>query len=209
MGRVGVAISTHRRPEVLARALQGWAKAMPDQLIVVHDVNGDGVAATKNRGLELLMADAGCEHLFLCDDDVWPVSDRWHEYVQAPALHLMHCWGSSRFLAYDDGYSVWSWPRGVVLYVHRDVVETVGGMRPEFGRWGGEHVDWSRRIHAAGFTAHPFADLAAAKHGIWHCEDYTRSTPSTVSAQERHASSDRRKRLYKRFRGSTEFVPYR
>lgn len=205
---VGVAISTHARPAILQRALNGWAAVLPDLLVVTHDVAGDGVAVTKNRGLAALM-DAGCEHLFLVDDDVWPISDRWLEYVETPALHLMHCWGQSRFVEHDNGYSVWSWPRGVALYVHRSVVERVGGMRTEFGRWGGEHVEWSRRIHAAGLTPHPFMDLAAARSGIWHCEDYTRRTPSTVGEQERRASAGRRKMLYRRYDGSAEHVPYR
>ena len=206
---IGVAISTHRRPEVLSQALAHWAMAMPDLLVVTHDVDGDGVAATKNRGITALM-DAGCEHLFLADDDCWPVVANWAEhYVTDSEPHLMHCWGKSRFLRQDDTHSYWDWPRGVLLYVERRVVEAVGGMRLEFGRWGGEHREWSRRIHQAGFTEHPYTDVTVARRGYWHCTDYTRSVPSSVSHKLRMEHADRRHELYQRFRGSTEFVPYR
>lgn len=212
MGRIGVAISTHKRPELLARALSSWAKFMPDFLVVVHDVNGAGVAATKNRCLELLMADAGCEDLFLSDDDCWPVTEYWHRpYVENSQPALMHCWGKSRYLCTEGDTTVWSWPRGAVLYVERRVVEKVGGMRTEFGRWGGEHAEWSQRIFNAGFTRAPFADAKAARHGIWHCEDYLRAVPSSVpkSVRDDPVLAARRHALRKKYLNSTEFVPYR
>lgn len=208
-GMIGVAISTHRRPHVLAQSLAGWAHAMPDLLVVTHDVTGEGVAATKNRGIAALM-DAGVEHLFLADDDMWPTSpDALTRYADDPEPHLMHCWGKRRLIADDGHYTTWTHPRGVLLYAHRSVVEAVGGMRTEFGRWGGEHVDWSRRIHAAGLTRHRYADLSVATSGLWHCEDYTRRTPSTVTQAEREASRDHRHALYERYRDVVGFVPYR
>lgn len=210
---IGVAISTHRRPQLLARALPHWALNMPDVLVVNHDVAGNGVAHTKNLGIAALM-DAGCEHLFLADDDCWPIRAHWWTpYVRSTQPHLMHCWGRSRFGGEDQdaGVSHWSWPRGVLLYVTRDVVHRVGGMRIEFGRWGGEHAEWSKRIHNAGLTAHPFQDALGCGRGVWHCEDYTRSTPSSVPSRVRdHPDSTRRRhQLYDKHRGSTEFVGYR
>jgi hypothetical protein len=30
--------------------------------------------------------DAGCEHLFLFDDDAWPIADNWHlPYIESPS----------------------------------------------------------------------------------------------------------------------------
>lgn len=206
---IGVAISTHARPTVLAKALAGWTVGMPDVLVVTHDLSGDGVAVTKNRGIAALM-DAGCEHLFLADDDMWPLRpDWWKPYVASPEPHLMHCWGKSRFIAEDNQHTVWNWPRGVLLYAERRVIDRVGGMRVEFGRWGGEHAEWSKRIHAAGLTTHPFMDVTRARtKRLWHCEDYTRRTPSTIGEAEKINGAARRKELYDRFRGSTDYVDY-
>jgi hypothetical protein len=208
---IGVAISTHKRPDTLTKALAGWSKAMPDLLVVTNDARGDGVAVTKNRGLAALM-DAGADHLFLADDDVWPVTAGWaYPYIRLAEPHLMHCWGKSRYVRADGEYTIWNWPRGVLLYVERRVVEQIGGMRTEFGRWGGEHAEWSRRIHNAGFTAHPFQDAADAKRGIWHCEDYRRTIPSTVptSVRDDPQNVKRRHDLYDTYRASTDYVEYR
>ena len=205
---VGVAISTHRRPEVLARALPHWAMALPDVLIVTHDTNGDGVAATKNRGIAALM-NAGCTHLFLADDDVWPVADNWADlYVSDTEPHLMHCWGEDRLISDDGHYTLWREARGALLYAERRVIDRVGGMRLEFGRWGGEHREWSRRIHNAGLTAQRYADLSAAGEGVWHALDRGRQVPSTVSKDERARLHAEHRRLKDEFWGSSNFVPY-
>lgn len=205
----GVAISTHQRPGILAKALAGWAKHMPDILVVIHDTRGDGVAATKNRGITALI-DAGVEHLFLCDDDVWPISDNWKLYTEDPEPHLMHCWGKSRLINDDGHHTTWTHPRGVMLYTHRTVIDKIGGMRLDFGpKGGGEHVEWSRRIHNAGLTTHRYQDLTAARTGIWHCEDYTRATPSTIGSQQLEATAQHRHELYAKYRNSTDWVDYR
>ena len=208
MTKVGVAISTHRRPVVLGRALAEWAKVLPDVLVVNHDVAGDGVAATKNRGIAALM-DAGCDHLFLADDDMWPISPHWsHLYVEDDEPQLMHCWGGHRLMADDRQYTTWRWPRGVLLYAERRVIERVGGMRLEFGRWGGEHVEWSQRIHNAGLTKAQYADLTVARRGVWQCLDYTRNHRSTMSQADRKSAEDGYDELFARFAGSTDFVEY-
>lgn len=121
-----------------------------------------GVAVNKNTGIEALM-DAGVEHLFLSDDDTWPLS---HEAVElhlssgvsgnpshTGLAHSMVCWGYHRLQWPSHGnWAEWTWPRGSMLYAHRSVIERVGGMIEEFGPGGHEHVEWSRRIHQAGLT---------------------------------------------------------
>lgn len=206
---IGVAISTHQRPHILAKALQNWALYMPDVLVVNHDVNGEGVAATKNKGITALM-DAGCDHLFLADDDTWPTTPNWWKpYTDDYEPHLMHCWGKGRLIEDDGHYTTWTHPRGVLLYAQRHVINRVGGMRLEFGRWGGEHAEWSTRIHNTGLTRRRYQDLTQARHGIWHCEDYTRRTPSTVTQAEREASAPHRHQLYDKYRRSNDYIEYR
>ena len=49
-----------------------------------------GIVASKNASLAALMA-AGCEHLFLWDDDTWPIADNWHlPYIESPEPHLAY-----------------------------------------------------------------------------------------------------------------------
>lgn len=103
--RLGVAITTHNRRDVLLNALTHWIEhTSADVPIVVVDDGSDeplclegwrgipvhrvpsvsvvrhplpmGIAVAKNRCIAELM-DLGCDHLFLADDDVWPTVDEW------------------------------------------------------------------------------------------------------------------------------------
>lgn len=215
---IGVAISTHHRPDTLAQALAAWAIAPPDILVVVNDDAGEGVAATKNRGIAALM-DAGCEHLLLVDDDTWPLGPQaWRRYVDDESPHLMLCWGKRRLLEDDGHYATYGHPRGVAMYVQRHVVEAIGGMRTEFGRFGSEHVEWSRRIHQAGFTAAPYMDLSGSTE-FWHAEDWGRPGESIAELGARRQEfttvkrGDRRTthrlELMEKYDGVVEFVDYR
>lgn len=193
-----------------------------------------GVAVNKNTGIELLM-EQGVEHLFLCDDDTWPLNAQ--ALVKHTALaehgvpHSMVCWGAHRLLACPGGrYATWSWPRGVLLYASRAVVETVGGMIEEFGPGGHEHVEWSRRIHQAGLTPDLYVTpLVYAEVGVvgratrassfWHCEDMRRRGEplGNLRLRRRKLTTVRRKgedwdfieKIMNRRDGDTSYVGFR
>ncbi len=107
--RIGIAITTHQRPDVLKRALEQHMTHLPAGALVVVIDDGSkpaavvpdgvrllrhetslGIVASKNASLSALM-DAGCEHLFLWDDDAWPIADNWHlPYIESPEPHLAY-----------------------------------------------------------------------------------------------------------------------
>lgn len=147
-----------------------------------NDFNGrQGVAVNKNTGIEALM-DLGVGHTFLCDDDTRPRN------LSALTLHVEHwlphslvSWGKSRLVSAGVDTAHWSWPRGVLMYTERNVIEKVGGMDEDFGIGGHEHAEWSRRIHQHGFTPHEFVspgiyarDKAQGSGRFWVCEDQPR-----------------------------------
>lgn len=214
---VGVGISTTgTRPAMLERAVDAWRHIGFDPLVIV-DSERAGVAHTKNRCLASL---EGLEHIFLADDDVYPLFlGSVTRYVTDPEPHLMLSWGSHRLLERKDGYATFRWPRGVLLYLHRSVVERVGGMRTEFGTGGHEHVEYSRRIHQAGLTRHMFADLDRNPREFWHAEDMPRpgETVRQFSARKRRhttikrttADSKRIAELWDRYDGVTDYVDFR
>lgn len=137
-----------------------------------------GVAVNKNTGIEYLM-ESGVEHLFLCDDDARPIRRQALDlHVKWRYPHSMVCWGRGRRVPTSTDYAKWSWPRGVLLYARRGVIDTVGGMDERFGPGGHEHVEWSRRIHQAGLTPSPFLSPLVYARGdargaaaYWACED--------------------------------------
>lgn len=187
-----------------------------------------GVAVNKNTGIELLMAQ-GIEHLFLSDDDSWPLTyEAIEQHLDFGPPHSMVCWGNGRIERVDSQGAVWKWPRGVLLYARRSVIERVGGMVESFGLGGHEHAEWSNRIHQAGMTPEPFITPAAygfpdgglsmGARRFWHCEDMPGVSEPRLEFQKRkkgnttiHRTSEdwvRIDRVMRRQRGSSGFVPY-
>lgn len=224
---IGVAISTCRRPreQTLDLALAAWERFLPDNaaLTVIDadtlrpDGQRAGTAEAKNASIASLI-DAGARHLFLCDDDVWPVIPLWWRgYVAATEPHLSLSWGRARRLQRIGPYTTWRWPRGVVLYAEARVIDKVGGMRTGFDQTGGgEHIEWSRRIHNAGLTRWPFADLTSARRW-WHAEDWGRpGEPGhrlAVRREEnttvhREPTKEARYALYDAYRDTSDYVPF-
>ena len=183
-----------------------------------------GVAVNKNTGIEALM-DVDVEHLFLCDDDTWPL------YAQSLDKHMdynhsMVNWGAHRLDYSRLGYSAWKWPRGAMLYAFRGTINTIGGMVEAFGPGGHEHVEWSQRIYNAGLTPAPFISPAsyATRNGmgaaaLWHAEDMPRQGEKMGDhrLRRRHLTSVRRQdgdwpkieAIMREMAGSRAFVPYR
>jgi hypothetical protein len=218
--KVGVAISTTGdREDMLAVAEEAWDDAGIDLIHTTYDLDRAGVAATKNRGLAVLM-EQGCTHLFLADDDMHPFSqESWERYVQQDVPHLSLSWGGHRIVHHDGTYTRFMWPRGVLLYATRDVVELVGGMRTEYGPGGHEHVEWSRRIHQSGLTPYPYMDLDQRVRNWFYCEDMPRpgERPMQLAARKRRHSTIKRTAADKRriaelwieHDWDTSFVEYR
>lgn len=236
--RIGIAITTRDRREVYEATLKRWQALLPEDalLVVVDDASAipapgatvrfdtqQGIARAKNAGLAALM-DAGCEHLFLADDDCYPIAEWWAElYINNPEPHLAYLFKDpsprgrapidSPATVYDDGvtYALGA-ARGCFLYVHRSVVEAVGGMRPDFGVWGHEHVEYSLRIYHAGYTVAPYCDAVGSSACIYSMDehftehkDFKRAVPQS----ERTAAMERNGKLLEKYTGTTDYVEYR
>ncbi|MFT4162481.1 glycosyltransferase [Shinella sp.] len=222
-GRIGIAVTAHNRPAMLKQALDHHRRYLPDGAVfVVVDDGSDpaatapewvrllrhdeakGIALSKNACIEALM-DSGCEHLFLFDDDTWPVTaDWWQPYVRSPQPHLMYIWGGAQ-LYRDDDIVGHTRPKGCMLYVERRVVDRVGGMDPAFGVWGFEHESWSDRIHNAGFTTCRYQDVPTST-GLFQASDEVGDVQSSVPEATRRKATPH---LAEQKRNSEEYVEYR
>ena len=241
MSRIGVAISTRDRRKILEGSLAMWRRLMPPNslLVVVDDASEApvppthwgtsemvirnehqlGVAMVKNKGIVALM-DAGCDHLFLADDDIFPiVKDWWKPYVESLEPHLSFQWPritrpslrNNWRVVHDDGqHFALSFPRGVLLYAERRVINNVGGMDPAHGAWGGEHVEWSHRIHQAGLTTWPFADVCGSDK-LWysHDKEHGNTVGSTFKLSDRRKMAQRNGIQWDKHRVCGLYVPYR
>lgn len=236
--RIGIAISTHNRADVLSRALTQHMKFLPAGALVVVVDDGSkpaavvpagvqlvrqetslGIVASKNASLTVLM-DAGCEHLFLWDDDAWPIADGWHHpYIESPEPHLAYQFldlaGRNKLndlsvLYRDDQHVAYTGQRGVMLYYHRSAIEKVGGFDPIYGRGMYEHSDLALRIHNAGLTTWAYADVVGSEKLI-HSLDEHEAVERSVPRPDRQALVERNVKIHneRRDTGFTGYVEYR
>jgi len=179
--RMGIAVTARNRheqtTETLARIRQHTPPGVP--IIIVDDAsdppipNADirfdrnvGIPAAKNASLEALM-DLGVEHLFLFDNDAYPiVDDWWKPFVESPEIHLSAQFmdlegsrklGDVKILYADDQIEAWSGQRGYCLYYHRTAIDAVGGFDPVYGMGLFEHSDLANRLYARGLTTWRYA----------------------------------------------------
>lgn len=236
--KVGIAITTYQRPEVLKRAIDQHMKYLPTGALVVVIDDGSkpaavvpdgvqlirhetslGIVASKNSSLTALV-DAGCEHLFLWDDDAWPIADNWHQpYIESPEPHLAYQFldlaGRNKLndlaVLYCDGRHIaYTGQRGVMLYYHRSAIEKVGGFDPVYGRGMYEHSDLALRIHNAGLTTWAYADIVGSEKLI-HSLDEHEAVERSVPKPDRVALVERNVKIHneRRDTGFTGYIEYR
>src|SRR5690606_33861640 len=118
-----------------------------------------GIAAAKNKCIELL---DDCEHIFLFDSDTYPVVRNWHlPYIDSGVKQLSFTFdrladgranGRKLIREHISTLKEYASPCGCMLYIHKSVVETIGGFDVDYPQWGMEHVDYSNRAYNAGLT---------------------------------------------------------
>lgn len=236
--RIGIAITTHNRPDVLKRAIEQHMKHLPSgALMVVIDDGSNpaavvpanvkvfrhdqscGIVASKNASLTALV-DAGCEHLFLWDDDAWPIADNWHlPYIESPEPHLAYQFldlagprkiNDMTVLYRDDKHIAYTGQRGVMLYYHRSAIDKVGGFDPVYGRGMYEHPDLALRIHNAGLSTWAFADVVGSEKLIHSMDEHEEGSRS-IPRPDREALVKRNVGIFnaRRDSGYTAFTSYR
>lgn len=226
--KIGIAITTHDRPDLLARCLNHIDEFADNNAIVVVVDDGtstpvnvpawvnyvhrndiaQGIATAKNQCIEILM-DYGCDQLFLLDDDTWPVKQGWEQaYIDSPEPHLAHSWNLVKVWE-DEQHTAYHASGGSVLYYDRRVIEDTGGMRTCFGKYGCEHVNLSDRIHNRGWTTWRYADLTNAHEYFYECDRYEKQThSSTVSAEDLQHNLTEGTKLWLSMLEDKEYVPY-
>jgi len=233
MERIAICITTRNRPEILRKAILNWFKFQPansdvfivdDSSTIKHDdisfsfqfESQVGIARAKNKCLELAKY---YDHIFLADDDVWPKVKGWEKpYLESGLNHLALTFEkNSQGIFYSpsvrqegswNGFKTYTKPNGCFLYLTKEVLNTVGGMRPEFGLWGYEHVEYSQRIFNAGLTPHPFIDLHNSLDLIHVC-DYFGEVKSCLTATKKMKGIGFKAKLLDKYKNSSDYVGFK
>lgn len=226
---IGIGITTHNRNPLVAQTVAEIQRLTPNAKIVVVDdasqrrvrINGVevyrfeknvGIARAKNKCLELL---SDCDHIFLFDDDTYPLVEGWTEpYVNSPEHHLMYLFrdwangqpvGDDSIIYQDDKHTAHSHARGCMLYVDRDALATVGGMDTRYGKAMNEHLDWSIRINNAGLTTFRYMDVVGSEQLIYSMDQHQEVRTSIDNRRELNEGS---KHLLTEAETSAAYMPY-
>lgn len=226
---IGIGVTTHNRNALVASTVATIQAHTPNaRVVVVDDASAQpvaidgvqvyrfetnvGIARAKNKCLELL---SDCDHIFLFDDDTYPLKPGWYEpYVASPEHHLMYLfekWASGKpvgddAIVYRDANVVaHHHSRGCMLYVDSFALATVGGMDTRFGKAMNEHLDWSIRIHNAGLTTFKYMDVPGSEQLIYSMDQHQEVA---TSIDNRRQYNEGNKHLLSASETSTEYIPY-
>jgi len=226
---IGIGITTRNRPEVLSKTLEYIKKYSPSnaKIVIIDDASvceneevtfkfdkNVGIATAKNKCLELLES---CEHIFLFDDDTYPIADNWYmPYIESDEPHLMYLFKDFKTREIKDSVLIYqdkkikalSHPRGCMLYFKNSVLKVAGGMDIEYKKWGFEHGDLSNRIYNLGMTSFRFADVVGSEDLIHSCDEF-QEVQTTVCFTERSKYIQETQCKYNKSFTSTQFKPYK
>lgn len=206
IGKIGIAIITVDREDFFNQCVETIPDS--DELVIIH--NGDeykkfnqlkntniqswsttsNVAVNKNRALRTLIG-AGCEHLFLCEDDIrFTRKDLCEYYIKtAERSGIWHLnYGAHGFYNRDDNnipkvratmeygedvkVDFYQNILGAWSYYHKNIIDKVGYMDQRYNN-AMEHVDHTYEIIKKRF--HPpfwwFADAYQSYNYIYDIKD--------------------------------------
>lgn len=199
MESIAVCISTYNRPEVFRNTIREWLRFMPPNasLFIVEDAHTEcepytpyrdyafteraGIPRVKNKCIELAMSHK-CEHIFLVDDDTYPLQSGWElPYIQSEFKHLCYTFAKPNGKIKDHKKHYLG--NGCMMYIHRDVIDTIGGFDTTFGLGKYEHTQFSWRAYYAGLIPHPFMDVIGSDK-LLYCLDQYKQVERTLTDKE-------------------------
>lgn len=228
MAEIAIVISTRNRPKEFQKTFNGIESYFPNDavLLVVDDCSDEnyanahyrfekrvGIPRVKNKCLELAM-NTGANHIFLFDDDIFPIIDGWEKpYIESGINHLSYNFNepylgvNQRQSKIIDGFKVSSIPNGCMLYFTRHCIEQIGGFDEGFGMGCYEHTDLTRRIYNAGLT--PFKNMdVIGSDKLFHSMDRHQEVQRNFSTEERSNQLMRGSQLFNEKANDKSFISY-
>lgn len=214
---ISIAITTRNRPNEFAFVLSKIREhtKCEYQLIVVDDCSDfpycdadyrfeerAGIPAAKNKCIEL----SKHNHIFLFDDDTYPISDNWYEpYIKSGKEHL--CYTFLQFYKVEGDFTYHHLGNGCMMYITRKCIETIGGFDWRFGLGKYEHVNFSRRIHNAGLTEVIFMDVVRSDK-LLYCMDQKQEVKRSFTQKEMVQLLNNGSKHYRDNLKSKEYIHY-
>jgi hypothetical protein len=170
---IGVGITvTSARPEH-EKYWQDIAFNLTEGMTVTFVKDVKGIAAAKNECLRRLK---DCDHIFLFDDDCFPIANGWESlFIEASNKTQYHHFNylcrtqSIRPIEYMEGVDIVAYNNtaGCMMYLTKELLSKVGAFNEAFGIYGYEHAEYSFRCMKAQETIHAYVCPAEAQNYIY------------------------------------------
>lgn len=215
---IGIGITTFNRNSQLMTTLLRIKKHTPRgvKIVIIDDGStteelqatfrfkkNQGSPIAKNKCLELL---SDCDHIFLFDDDTYPIKEGWELlYINSGLNHLNYTFKYPFELV--NGFRHLQNPNGCMMYLTREVLDKVGGFDTKFIKYGYWHGAFSNRVFNAGLIPHPFIDVPNSSEYIY-CLDQNPKKHRTATANRGRYLVQNKKRYFQQI-NSSEFINYK
>ncbi|WP_417444627.1 glycosyltransferase family 2 protein [Joostella sp.] len=234
MTDIAIGITTRNRPEAFLTTLDRLIRFKPNnaEIFVVDDASHSinlmqyaewvnhffieraGIPKAKNKSLELCY-NTGSKHIFLFDDDIYPIKEGWElPYIKSGIHHLSYNFDKAyqgtpkRQSKEINGFKISQIPNGCMLYFTRECIDKVGGFNEGFGLGLYEHTDFTRRIHNAGLTPYKNMDVIGSEK-LFYSMDEHGEIERNFSINERVRYLNEGRYLFNQLAASEEYVEFR
>lgn len=200
--KIGIGITTTSNRDCFKQSFHNIVQySNADLYSVIEDVKG--IAKAKNQCLSELDS---CDHIFLFDDDCYPLCNNWHlPYINSGEPHLSFTWRRKE-IKRERGLIHYDLPDGQMLYINRKCLDVIGGFDEQYIGYGYEHVDYSVRAFNAGLTSGKFMDVENSSQFLYTL-DMDKRVKSSVPDRGKYIPANHR--LFLEQANSKEFKSYK
>lgn len=204
-----IAITAYNRSDTLQRSLKQHELYSQGIDIFIHYDDFDnriGIPASKNACIREFMS-GDYTHLFLFDDDTYPIKSGWEEeYINSGLEHACYTFYPVR--KRHGNYNEFRLANGCMMMVTRECIETVGGFDTDFGMGKYEHKEFSERVHARGLTPCKFLDIHNSSEYIY-CLDQDKHHKRSMTEVEMNMLLNKNYPIYlQKLKNLRRFVEY-
>lgn len=181
--KIGVGIITTG-----SRKLKDYRLEKETEFYVYIDKERKGPAYGRNQCLLNLLA-RGCTHIFLFDDDCYPVMGGWEkvfvEEAQKASIDFINLpeYFKDKMIDYPNApIQYWNGGDAQFLYLTKHAVDTLGAFNEGYGRYGFDGIAYIYRAQQAGLCG-KFEGVPFPIRGIAyiHAEDVYGENPSVIT----------------------------
>ena len=148
------------------RKLKEYPRSVYSEFFVFIDKEKKGPGAARNKCLEYF-SNLGCDHIFLFDDDCYPLKSGWEDMAIKSAeknnvyfMALPEKFKSVKIMHPTSEIQYWNQALGCFTYHSKKSLETIGGYNTTYNRYGFEDAGIKERAKLANlcgnFEGFPF-----------------------------------------------------